>query len=189
MSVLVSYRQSESSQKFSKELFTEVSNNLAVFTDEEWESHKDEYKKVLIAVYVRTCYDNLVLMIDEDKFANIFNIPPFISDSGIYPTVLIDSGVVNAKEFITSAFAFKSAEALNRFVSQSTCYPVGAIETPKKFVLVFNTIISDEVLRDPDIVLNKGYYFRPIESLCLSDSLQREISESLVIVKKSEDKK
>ena len=80
--------------EFSKELFTEVSDNLKVFTDEEWESIKDspEYKNILIAVYVRTDVDNLVLLIDKEKFARISNVPPFISDSGLYPNILLDIG-------------------------------------------------------------------------------------------------
>lgn len=191
MSVLASKRGClEFDRKFSKELFTEVSDNLKVFTDEEWESVKDtlEYKKVLIAVYIRTDTENLVLLVDKDKFANISNVPPFIVDSGVYPHVLVDAGLICGKSLIDSAFSFKSAEAMKRLVMKSTCYPVGAVETLKKYVLVFNVILSESLLRDPEISLRQGFHFHPIESLYLTDLLQKDISESLIIVK-SEDKK
>ena len=191
MSVLASKRGClEFDRKFSKELFTEVNKNLKVFTDEEWESIKDtlEYKKVLIAVYVRTNIDNLILLVEDGKFAQISNVPPFIVNSGLYPNVLIDSGLICAKNLIDSAFSFKNAEATHRLALNSACYPVGAVETSKKYILVFNTVLSVDLLRDTDITLNQGFHFRPIETLTLTDLLQREISESLIIVK-SEDKK
>ena len=190
MSVLISHRNSDSDRKFSKELFTEVVENLKAIPDEEWETTKDMLadKKVLIAVYVRTDKENLVLMVDEDKFASVSNVPPFIANGGIYPNILVDSGLVCGKSLIDQAFNFKSAEAMKRLVMNSTCYPVGAVETLKKYVAVFNVIVSEDLLTDSEIILNQGYYFRPIETLCLTDSLQSEISESLIIVK-SEDKK
>ena len=191
MSVLASSsKQLSFDREFSKELFTEVADNLKVFTDEEWESIKEtyKYKKVLIAVYVRTNLDNLVLLIGKDKFANISNVPDFISDSGVYPNILIDSGFMCSKDFIDSVFDFKSKEAMKRLVVNSMCYPVGAVETLKKYVIVFNVVLSESLLRDPEIRLKQGFHFHPIETLHLKDLLQREISESLVIVK-SEDKK
>ena len=191
MSVLISHtNDSKVYPKFSKELFTEVAQNLEVIPDNEWESTKDMIanKKVLIAAYVRTDRDNLVLRIDNEKFASISNVPPFIVDGGIYPNTLVDAGLVCGKNLIDQAFQFKSAEAMKRLVMKSTCYPVGAVETSKKYVLVFNVIISEDLLRDPQISLNQGFHFCPIESLRLTDSLQRDISESLIIVK-SEDKK
>lgn len=191
MSVLASSRGClDTDRKFSKELFTKVSENLKVFTDDEWESVKEtlDYKKVLIAVYIRTDVENLVLLIDKDRFANISNVPPFISGSGLYPHILVDSGLICGKSLIDLAFNFKSAEAMKRLVVNSTCYPVGAVETSKKYVLVFNVILSENLLRDPEITLKQGFYFRPIETLSLTDSLQREISESLILVKR-EDKK
>ena len=189
MSILASTSEHISDRGFSKELFTEVSKNLKVFTDEEWDSIKDtlEYKKVLIAVYVRTV-DNLVLLIDKDKFANISNVPPFMCNCGLYPNILVDAGLVSSKSFIESVFNFKYASSAERFVVNSTCYPVGAVETSKKYVLVFNVVLSDTLLSDTEISLKQGFYFHPIESLHPTDSLQKEISESLVIVK-SEDKK
>lgn len=191
MSVLASSRGClDTDRKFSKELFTKVSENLKVFTDEEWKSVKEtlDYKKVLIAVYIRTDVDNLVLLIDKDKFANISNVPPFIVDSGLYPHILVDSGLICGKSLIDLAFNFKSAEAMKRLVVHSTCYPVGAVETSKKYVLVFNVVLSESLLKDPEITLKQGFYFRPIETLHPLDSLQRDISESLVLVK-GEDKK
>lgn len=191
MSILASKRGClEFDRKFSKELFTEVTENLKVFTDEEWESIKEtrEYKKILIAVYVRTDVDNLVLLIDKDKIANIQNVPPFISNSGLYPHILVDAGLVCGKSFIDTAFSFKSAEAMKRLVVNSTCYPVGAVETSKKYVLVFNVVLSESLLRDTEISLNQGFHFYPIETLHLTDLLQGDIAKSLILVK-SEDKK
>lgn len=191
MNILISHRGDlEADRRFSKELFTEVSKNLKVIPEEEWESHKEMLveKKVLIAVYVRTDVDNLVLLIDKDKFTEIFDVPTFISDGGLYPHILVDSGLICGKNLIDKAFSFKSAEAMKRLVTNSMCYPVGAVETTKKYILVFNVVLSESLLRDPEITLNQGFYFYPIESLTLTDSLQKEISESLIIVK-SEDKK
>lgn len=193
MSVLASSRKClDTDRKFSKVLFTEVSNDLKVFSDEEWESVKEtlEYKKILIAVYIRTNIDNLVLLIDEDnKIASISNVPTFVSDSGIYPNILVDSGLICAKNLIESVFSFKNTEAMQRLVMNSVCYPVGAVETSKKYVLVFNVVLSNTLLVDSDISLKQGFHFHPIETLCLTDSLQKEISESLIIVKSEDNKK
>ena len=191
MNILISHRDKlEAEQKFSRELFTEVANNLSVLTNEEWESKKAMLadKEVLIAVYVRTDRENLVLMIDKDRFASVSNVPPFIIDSGIYPSTLVDAGIVCGKSLIDQAFHFKSEEAMKRLVIKSVCYPVGAVETLKKYVVAFNIIISEDLLKDTEISLNQGFHFRPIESLNLTDLLQRDISDSLVLVK-SEDKK
>lgn len=186
MSVLVSSSgRLDTHTEFSKELFTEVSQNLKVFTDEEWESVKDnpEYKNILIAVYIRTDVDNLVLLIDKEKFARISNVPPFISDSGLYPNILLDIGFLYGKSLVESAFSFKSSESLKRFVGNSTCYPVGAVDTANNYVLVFNVVISEKLLRDTEIVLNQGFHFYPIDNLSVTDSLQKAISKSLIIVK------
>lgn len=177
----------EYDRRFSKELFTEVSSNLEVFTDEKWETVKKtlDYKEILIAVYIRTDLDNLVLLIDKDsKFASISNAPSFIVNSGVYPSILSDSGLICAKSLVDSAFNFKNQEAMKRLVCNSTCYPVGVAETSKNYVIVCNTIISESLLKDKDITLNEGFYFHPIESLHITDSLQKEISKSLIIVKK-----
>lgn len=192
MSVLASKKGClEHDRKFSKELFTAVADNLKVFTDEEWVTDRNtlDYKKVLIAVYVRTDVDNLVLLTDKDsKIALVSNVQPFILNSGLYPNILIDSGIVSAKNVIDVAFSFKSEEAMKRLVTHSTCYPVGAVETSKSYVLVFSVVLSADLLRDQEITLNEDFHFKPIETLHLTDLLQRDISESLVIVK-SEDKK
>lgn len=191
MSILASKRERlEIYRGFSKELFTEVAQNLKVLTDAEWAINRESlaYKRVYIAVYVRTDRDNLVLMIDKDKFAGVSEVPPSIISSGIYSNTLIDAGFVCGKNLIDQAFNFKSVEAMKRLVVNSTCYPVGAIETLESFVLVFNIIVSEDLLTDQEISLERGFHFCPIESLSLTDSLQREISKSLIIVK-SEDKK
>lgn len=188
MSILVS-KCKASYDKFSKELYTEVSENLRLIPDEDFnEDDVESYKKVLCAVYVRTDTDNLVLLLRKDKFAGIFDIPEPVSNIGLYDNILIDSGLVNGKNLLDLVFSCKSQEALQRLVLKSTCYPVGAVESRRKYITVFNVIISSEVLRDKEIVLNEGFYFRPIETLSVQDSLQKEISESLVIVKSKETK-
>ena len=172
-------------RKFSKELFVDVAKNLKIFTDEEWESVKEtlEYKKLLIAVYVRTDTDNLVLLLYKDKFSNVSNVPPLVTDVGMYPSILVDAGLLCGKNLIDSVFSFSNEEAMKRLVLSSTCFPVGAIETSKKYVVVFNVIVSENILRDKDISLNKGFHFHPIETLYLDDTLQRDIAESLILVK------
>lgn len=168
---------------FSKDLFTEIHRNLETFSDEEWESAKSNLKRkeVLIAVYIRTNIDNLVLVLEEGKFSKVYKVPPVTF--GVYPSLLLDSGMQVSKEFLTSTFTFKSKEALLRLGANSTCYPVGAVESPDNHIVVFNIIISESLLRDPEISLNEGLQFRPIETLCVEDALQKEISKSLVIVK------
>lgn len=191
MSVIASKRgHLDYDREFSKELFNEVADNLAIFTDEEWESIKDtlDYKEVLVAVYIRTNVENLVLLVDKEKFSHISNIPSFVSSSGLYPHLLIDAGLICGKNLIDLAFSFKSPKATERFVYSSTCYPVGAVETSKKYVLVYNVVIDETLLRDTEISLNEGFHFCPIDTLIVEDILQREISKSLIIVK-SEDKK
>lgn len=191
MSILASKRgHSAFDRKFSKELFSEVANNLRVFSDLEWATDKESlnYKRVYIAVYVRTDRDNLVLMIDKDRFASVSDIPPSIINSGIYCNTLIDAGLVCGKNLIDQAFNFKSAEAMQRLVMKSTCYPVGAVETSNSYALVYNVIIAEDLLRDAEISLERGFHFHPIESLYLTDLLQGDIAKSLILVK-SEDKK
>lgn len=191
MSILASKKGSRDyDRKFSKELFSAVADNLTVFSDDEWESINSdetavkEHKKVLIAVYIRTDKDNLVLTLDKGKFAQVSNVPPAVAHGGLYPSILVDSGLICAKSLLDQAFTVSSEEALKRLVFNSTCYPVGAVETSKKFVLVFNVVLSVDLLRDPEISLNSGFHFHPIETLSLTDSLQSEISESLILVKK-----
>lgn len=182
MSVLVS-KSRNSYRGFSKELFTEVSDNLKVVSDEEWEVNKECYKSITFSVYIRTDVDNLVLMLDDGKFAEVFKAPPAVVESGVYPLMLVDSGYLCGKSLFDKVFSVKSSEALKRLAMKSMCYPVGAIETSKNYVLAYNVVISSDLLKDTELSLNKGFCFRPIETLELSDSLQREIAESLVIVK------
>ena len=128
-------------------------------------------------------------MTDEGKkFAIVSNVPPFIIDSGVYPTVLNDSGLVSAKNLVDLAFNFSGQKAMQKFVLNSTCFPVGAIETSHKYILVYNVVISESLLRDKEINLNKGFHFHPIESLHFEDLFQRDIAESLIIVKSEEAK-
>lgn len=183
MSVLVS-KCEKTYEGFSKELFTEVSQTLKIISDEEWEANEEQSKKVLFAVYVRTDTDNLVLMVDTDKFAKISHAPPFITSGGVYPNILIDTGLMCGKSLLDSVFSVKDDKALYRLVNNSACFPVGAVETSKKYVLVFNVVLSSNLLEDNEIALQQGYYFKPIETLKVSDSLQKDISKSLIIIRK-----
>lgn len=165
----------------SKELFTEIANNAKVLTDTE--VIPDSHKIVQFASYIRTSTDNLVLLMDEDCFAMITPPPTYMLGVNMYPTYLIDSGMLCGKVLIDSAFHFKTDEALLRAVTHSSCFPVGAIETKFSYVLVFNVVISPDLLKDEDVTLNKGFFFNPIESFSTKDNLQRLIAESLVLVK------
>ena len=168
---------------FSKELFTEVSNNIKVITDEEWAQNSDNYKRVWFAVYVRTDRDNLVLMIDKDRISNISDPPSFMNSAGLYPTYLFDSGLMCGKQLIESAFSFKSTEALKRLVGGSACFPLGAYATKISNVLVFNVIVSSSVLSDEEISLKDGFHFVPIQSLKVRGKDQQTIADTLVLVK------
>ena len=181
MNILAS-KCADSHKNFSKELFTEVAQNIKLIPEEEWEANRDTHKKVLFAAYVRTNVDNLVLMVEKDKFAKLFEAPPFITECGVYPNLPIDAGMLCGKSLIDFCFSFKSVEALERFVANSTCYPVGAVETSKKYILVFNVVMSADLMRDQEITLKEGFHFYPIETLNLTDTLQRELSSSLVLV-------
>lgn len=183
MSVLVS-KCKDSYKKFSKELFMEVSQNLKLLPDEEWEKNVDLNKSVLFAVYVRTDRDNLVLMADDNQFARISHAPDFMLQGGLYPNFLVDAGLMCGKSLLDSAFTVKGNDALYRIVKNSTCFPVGAVETSKRYIVVFNVVISSDLLGDSEISLKQGYYFKPIETLKVLDSLQQEISESLIIIRK-----
>ena len=187
MSVLVSRITSKTPMReFSKDLFTEVHRNLEVVPDDYNRVYTEEYKEVKVATYIRTDTDNLVLVLDDGSISKVSDIPPI--SFGVYPSILIDCGLQISKDFITSSFTFKSEEALRKFGIKSTCYPVGAIMSQSECIAVFSIIISESLLREPDIILNSGLQFRPIETLHFEDELQREISKSLVLVK-SEDKK
>lgn len=184
MNILVSHCINTEGARGGK-LFNSVNASLKVIPEEELGSSEKPCKRVSIAVYLRTDIDNLVLMLDKDSIAKLFPVPSLITNSGVvYPTLLVDSGLVIGKNFIESAFTFDSAEALENFVKFSTCFPVDAIETEDSFIIVFNVIVSRKFfLSNTDFKFNNGYVFYPIESLKLEDSIQKEISKSLVLVK------
>ena len=182
MSVLVS-KCGSSVKSFSKELYTEVVQNLCIRPKDEWEKNPENLKSVLFAVYVRTDKDNLVL-VHEGKFASISYIPELVLAGGLYPTIANDSGLLCGKDLLDSAFSVKNEKALYRLVGNSTCYPVGAVETSNSFVLVFNVVLSVDLLTDAEISLKSGFHFIPIETLRVTDELQKTISESLVLVRK-----
>lgn len=166
---------------FSKEAFTEISNNLKIIDDEEFNS--GEHTKVQFSVYMRTNLGNLVLMIDDGKIANVTEAPYFMSSMGLYPTYSYDVGLMCGKLFIDSAFNVKSAEALKRLVTSSTCYPVGAYCTEHKYILVYSIVVSADLLSDPEINLKDGFRFVPIQSLEVDGTFQKRIADTLVIVK------
>lgn len=184
MSVIVSDICGNSYKEFSKELFTKVSDNLKSVPDTEI-ANLGKAKEVLVSVYIRTDKDNLVLVLDEEssRFSNVSSITDF---TGLYPNFLPDRGLLCGKNLIERVFSVRTEEAIKRLIGNSTCFPVGAVETKNHYVAVFNIVISSSILTDPEIVLNEGFYFHPIETIKPKDSLQREISKSLVIVKESE---
>ena len=187
MSILVCERGLNTyDKKFSKELFKNVRDNLKLFSDEEWELAKKDYKEVMIAVYIRTDIDNLVLTPDGEEFAVIMNAPSFMLSGGMYHNLIIDLGIMCAKRVIDSTFNFEHDVALHRFVGNSACYPVGVADSDDSYVFAFNVIMSSDLLKDPCISLRSGFHFHPIESLTFTDSLQKAISESLVIVNNEE---
>ena len=81
MSILVS-KCGSSVKSFSKELYTEVVQNLCIRPKDEWEKNPENLKSVLFAVYVRTDKDNLVL-VHEGKFASISYIPELVLAGGL----------------------------------------------------------------------------------------------------------
>lgn len=183
MNVLVS-KCAESSKEFSKELYTAVKQGLKIIPEDALPYHlENEYKGVMFAVYIRTDKDNLVLLVDKGKIAVTSYANSVVLNGGLYPTVLSDLGMVCAKDLLEKVFAVKNVEALQRLITHSTCFPVGAVETSKKYVIVFNIVLSVDLLRDPEIVLREGFLFNPIETYKPEDSLQKSIAESLVIVK------
>ena len=138
-------------------------------------------------MYLRTNKDNLVLTIDTGKFAKISNVPQTMLDSGLYPNFLFDTGLICGKNFLDTAFEVSSTQALHRLAKNTTCFPVGVVETSKSYVVVFNIIMFNSLLTDSEITLKKGFHFIPIETLKCADTLQEEIAESLVLVKPKEE--
>ena len=186
MNVLTSYAVA-TDNTFNKNLYSRLFDNLKIITKEELENSEQQCKEVCIAVYIRTDVDNLVLMLDEDSISEVLSAPSIVTDCGtVYPTILIDASTYLGRLLIDKVFTFKNHDAIFRFAKLSTCYPVGAVETKDKYITVFNVVISSNILTDKDIVLNEGYCFYPIESLNLTDILQKEIAKSLVLVKRKE---
>ena len=165
---------------FHKELYTDILDNLKIMTGSEFEE-SDGYKKVVFAAYLRTDTDNLVLTFNDGDFLTISEAPQPIL-SGLYPNILNDICLLCGKDLIDSAFTVSGQEALFRLVGNSVCYPVGAVEMKDKYVVALNVVVSSKILVDSEISLNSGYYFMPIETLEAKDSLQKSISDSLVIV-------
>lgn len=166
----------------SKELFNEVASNLKFITDEEWSSNHDKYKRVWLSVYVRTDVGNLVLMIDKDRISEVTDVPACMNKVGLYPTFLYDTGLMCGKIAIDSAFSFKSDEAMKRLVCNSVCFPVDVFDSPMSRTVIFNVVISKDVLEDDEIALKDGFRFVPIQSLEVEGAMQKHIAETLVIV-------
>lgn len=184
MNVLVSKCENEY-REFSKELFTKVSGSLSIIPEE---AKEESHKGILFAVYIRTDTDNLVVMLDDEKFAEVSRVPDFVLSGGVYPNLLTDSGLLCGKTLLDKVFLVNSGTALHNLVTKSVCYPVGALETTNNYVLVFNIVISADLLKDPEIALKDGFELRPIETLKFKDLFQKEISKSLVLVKEEGSK-
>ena len=185
MSVLVS-KCRPTNHELSKELFKEISENLKIMTDEEWESNRDPYyKRVTSAVYVRTDLDNLVLKLGEDKFVSVEEAPePLISSNAIYHTLLLDIGYLHGANLLKELFESDSPESRRELAFNSFCFPVGAVEMDDSYVVISNVIVSSARLKLHRMTLNQGFTFQPIESLKdVKDYLQKEILKSLVLVK------
>ena len=175
----------ESHREFSKDLFSEVSQNLVLIPEDLLGNEDNNYKKVEFAVYVRTnSKDNLVLYLGDNKIAETYEAPDCVVNGGVYNSVLFDAGVMCGKRLVDSCFRFKSQRAYRDFVRNSVCYPVGAVENKDKYVLVFNVIMSSELLQDSEITFSDNVSFKPIKDIhkSICDPLQIEISKSLVEV-------
>lgn len=183
MKILVSKSDKISCGEVYKEVFGEVSRNIEIIDEEELKN-KEGYKRVLFSAYVRTDIDNLVLMLDKGKFAEISSAPSLVLSGGVYPTLAVDIGLLSGKSILDKAFKVDDYEALKKLIGNSTCFPVGVLETNNNYILVFNVVISNALLQDPSIHLQQGFHFQPIETLEVSDSLQKSISDTLVIVRK-----
>ena len=165
----------------SKEAFSDISSNIVI--KDSLDSDSQCYLPVKFAVYIRTDKGNLVLVNNEGNFAEILDAPDSMLSGGVYPTISYDAGIMCAKSFLDSAFTFKTNEALQRLVLNSTCFPVGAFAINDSYILVFNVILSQSLLFDPEISLNSGFSFIPIQTVCgIKDRCQSEISKTLVLV-------
>lgn len=162
---------------FSKSLYTSVNEGLKLSKKD---LSEDGYKKVLIAPYIRTMRDNLVVV--HDGFMSPVSDPVILSNE-LYPNYLIDTGFVRAKNYLEVAFVAKTTKAMMRIVENSTCFPVGAFEVNDSVIVVFNIIVLDDLFRDPEIALSDGFTLLPIEVYHPEDYTQGKLAESLVIVK------
>lgn len=183
MSILVSHCD-EQYEGFSKDLFIQVAMNSKI-TD----SVTPPDKEVTVAVYMRTDRGNLMLT-HGGEFYTITDVPSLMLTAGWQYQVnaLIDAGLVRGKEYILDAFKISSEKALREFATKSTLYPVGAVETPDSYLVAFSVVMSEDLLRDPQFVLNEGYEFTPIETYTPEGDVQREIFKSVILVKSEESK-
>lgn len=168
------YSKCQSTQGFSRELYTQVNAELKLSKEK-----PEGYKRVLIAPYIRTMRDNLVVV--QEGFISPISSATVISQ-GLYPTYLFDTGLICCKNYMESVFVAKNEEAMMRIIKNSTCFPVGAVEI-YDIVVSFNIIVSDDLFRDPEIALSDGFTLYPIEVYHPEDIIQQELAKSLVLVK------
>lgn len=180
----MSYLVSPASQdvgKFSKDRYYSIKEGLSIVPE-----ITEESKPVRFACYLRTDRDNLVLTHEESfVFFDDSDVMNAVGSmiSYIYDNILVDLSLYTCQKYLNSVFGALSKEAITRVVLKSHCYPVGAVETEDRLIVVSNIIISADLLTDPEIALSEGYTFHPIETLKIEDNVQKAISESLVYVK------
>lgn len=171
---------------FLKELYSLINDHLIIVSEEDTEVLK-ETKPVRIATYLRTDYDNLIV-IDTNKegqpFARIFD--PVYVPSKAYPSCLYDLGIMTSKNYVDDIL-YTSAEGYELLANKSSCFPVGALETEEEFIIVFNAIMSCELVSNEEVRLDKGYKYCPIEKYKPEDAIQEEIAKSLAIVSNKEE--
>lgn len=166
---------------FSKFLFTQALETAEVSL----EPPEHCYKPVYFAAYVRTDYDNLVLtendemcLYSEHEAGNYAHI--------MYSSLFSDMGLLCGRKLLDKFIKTDSVDVWGKIAKQSTCYPVGAVETADSIVIVFSVVVSVELLKDPDIVIEEGFYFSPIETYSPKDALCAEIAKSLILVPSKE---
>lgn len=176
---------------FNKSLFTLIKEGLKL-VDETPEG----YKPVHFVCYLRTDKDNLVmtkyngsyLSLDESALS-LFTLCSDVVET--YPNLLVDLCLLSSKTLLESAFQTSERSHLERIVTNSTCYPVGAIETEDNYYIVSNIIVSLDVLNElsspTTTPISRGYYLKPIETLSPEDALEKAIASSLVLVKSNNE--
>lgn len=165
---------------FDKKLFLEVEENVILS-----EFPQSNYKPVYFVAYARTDYDNLVLLWNNELALNIKYDAGNMTPS-LYLNLFDDVGLFCGKSLLDNVFSSVSVASWQDIAKKSTCYPVGAVETEDSFYVVFNVVLSVDLLRRSDIELKVGYTFSPIETYATEDTLCKAISKSLVIVKDKE---